>query len=127
MSGSIIFTVLGGLKLDYDAADTMKNKMRAILSVGLENGNTVAVLSAIGCGAFRNPPRHIAHLFKKVIQVCLHSTSCLLASQREFNGAYKHIVFAIYNDHNAKGEGNVKPFADAFETTVETLEEKSKG
>ncbi len=56
------------------------------------------VLSAFGCGAFRNPPDHIARLFKSVCD--------------EFTGCFRVIAFAILEDHNSarNAEGNVLPF-----------------
>jgi hypothetical protein len=37
----------------------------------------------------------------------------------DFAGCFKWVMFAIYNDHNAKlehnPEGNIKPFEDIFE------------
>lgn len=86
-------------------ADKTKRKIRVILAIGLENGHDSLVLSAFGCGAFGNPPGHIAQLFKEVIT-------------QEFNGCYKHITFAIYDDHNARNkhnpEGNLLPFQKVF-------------
>ncbi|CAF3704753.1 unnamed protein product [Rotaria sp. Silwood1] len=58
------------------------------------------VLSALGCGAFRNPPTHVAVIFKSVIQ--------------QYAGYFKTIHFAIVDDHNAGNQhnpdGNYLPF-----------------
>lgn len=43
------------------------NKMRTILRIGLYHGHDSIILGAFGCGAFQNPPKHIALLFKQVI------------------------------------------------------------
>jgi len=40
-------------------------------------------LGALGCGAFRNPPQHIACLFRNVLK------------ESEFQGVFNHIVFAV--------------------------------
>jgi uncharacterized protein (TIGR02452 family) len=65
------------------------------------------VLSAFGCGAFANPPNHIARLFKEVFL------------EDEFLGVFKYIVFAIYEDHNSSKAhnpyGNVLPFLEVFD------------
>lgn len=84
----------------------IKNKIRTIFRLGLNHSHDSLVLGALGCGAFRNPPRHIARLFHEVMD------------EPEFAGKYRHIVFAILDDHNAymshNPEGNLKPFAEEF-------------
>ena len=86
--------------------EPIKNKIRTIFRIGLVHGHDSLVLGALGCGAFRNPPRHVARLFHEVID------------EPEFKNKYCCIVFAILDDHNAhqshNPEGNYKPFADEF-------------
>lgn len=91
-------------KLVPEVAEKAKRKIRNVLAVALTHGHDSLVLSAWGCGAFRNPPRHIANLFKEVL------------SERDFLNRFKHISFAIIDDNNARGEGNFKPFKDVFAT-----------
>eukprot|EP01127_Copromyxa_protea_P012204 TRINITY_DN3155_c0_g1_i1.p1 TRINITY_DN3155_c0_g1~~TRINITY_DN3155_c0_g1_i1.p1 ORF type:complete len:352 (-),score=51.75 TRINITY_DN3155_c0_g1_i1:42-1097(-) len=91
----------GSLEMSSAPTEIMISKLKNLLSVGVIAGHDVAVLCAIGCGAFRCPPGHIARLFKQLLD-------------NEFKGAYKRVVFAIYNDHNSKGGGNVAPFASTF-------------
>lgn len=83
-----------------------KNKMRAILRIGLDNGHDSIVLGAFGCGAFCNPPAHIAQLFDEVI------------NEPEFAGKYRKILFAILENHNSgqtfNPDGNLQPFIDRF-------------
>lgn len=83
------------------------NKIRTILRIGLQNGHDAIVLGAFGCGAFRNPPRHIAELFKAVI------------NEEEFKNKYRKIVFAILEDHNSiketSREENLKAFTEVFQ------------
>lgn len=91
-------------------ADSMiegtKNKMRTILRIGLRHSHDSLVLGALGCGAFCNPPSHIAKLFHEVFE------------EPEFKNKYKLVCFAILDDHNAhkahNPEGNYKPFVDEF-------------
>jgi uncharacterized protein (TIGR02452 family) len=52
----------------------MKAKIKTLLSVALESGHDALVLSALGCGAFACPPRHIAALFKEAIEVQRNGT-----------------------------------------------------
>ena len=86
--------------------EPIKNKIRTILRIGLEQGHDSLVLGALGCGAFCNPPRHIAGLFNEVL------------NENEFVNKYKHIVFAILEDHNShkkhNTEGNYLPFKQEF-------------
>ena len=86
--------------------EPIKNKIRTIFRIGLAHGHDSLVLGALGCGAFRNPPRHVARLFHEVMD------------ELEFKNKYRCIVFAILDDHNAhqshNPEGNYKPFADEF-------------
>ena len=94
-----------GMIADYHV-EPIKNKIRTIFRIGLAHGHDSLVLGALGCGAFRNPPRHVARLFHEVMD------------ELEFKNKYRRIVFAILDDHNAhqshNQEGNYKPFADEF-------------
>ena len=86
--------------------ETVKNKIRTIFRIGLAHGHDALVLGALGCGAFRNPPRHVARLFHEVMD------------EQEFKNKYRQIVFAILDDHNThqrhNPEGNFKPFVEEF-------------
>lgn len=86
--------------------EPIKNKIRTIFRMGLVHGHDSLVLEALGCGAFRNPPRYVARLFHEVLD------------ESEFKDKYRMIVFAILDDHNAhqkhNPEGNFKPFAEEF-------------
>lgn len=86
----------------------IKNKIRTIFRIGIENGHDALVLGALGCGAFRNPPKHIAKLFHEVIE------------EEEFANRYKLLLFAIIEDHNShhshNPKGNLKPFEEEFST-----------
>ena len=81
-------------------------RMRAILRISARHGNDALVLSAFGCGAFRNPPGHTARLFRQVFE------------EPEFVGVFTLVVFAILEDHNAfrphNPEGNFAPFQRVF-------------
>ena len=89
-------------RLIPQVAEKTKGKIRCLLSTGLYHAHDALVLSALGCGAFRNPARHMAQLFKEVL------------SEKEFVNRYKHISFAIFDDHNARGDGNYQPFLEVF-------------
>jgi uncharacterized protein (TIGR02452 family) len=77
-------------------------KIRAILRIAAHHNQTDLVLSAFGCGAFRNPPHHMAELFRAVL------------AEGEFKGVFRRVAFAVIDDHNAfrpeSPEGNYLPF-----------------
>lgn len=75
--------------------ELMKNKIRQILRVMAIHGVSCCVLGALGCGAFGNPPKRVATLFRDVI------------SEIEFIGHFDEIVFAILDQ---KKEGNIQTF-----------------
>jgi uncharacterized protein (TIGR02452 family) len=87
--------------------EPVKQKMRTILRIAGKYHHDSLVLGAFGCGAFANPPNHIAKLFKDVF------------AETEFKNKFKTVVFAIYEDHNSgKGHnpnGNVLPFLEVFD------------
>ena len=86
---------------------TIKNKIKQILDIALENGNDSLVLSAFGCGAYGTPPEQMAMLFADV-----------LASE-EYQGLFKVIHFAIIDLPSTNGQhnpnGNIVPFKKVFE------------
>lgn len=116
----------GGMIANHHV-EPIKNKIRTIFRIGLSHGHDSLVLGALGCGAFRNPPRHVARLFHEVMD------------EPEFKDKYRRIIFAILDDHNANHKhnpvGNYRPFAEEFDhtdnkdsfsvDTVKVLSEKS--
>ena len=87
-------------------AEITLDKMRTIFRIGLDNGHDSLVLSAFGCGAFANPPAHIAKLFHQVME------------EDEFRNWYRLIVFAILDGYRTgmrhNPDGNLKPFQREF-------------
>lgn len=61
----------------------MEQKIRAILDVAVHHKVSNLVLGAFGCGAFGNPPRTVAYIFKQ-----------LLIDQK-YAGHFKRVGFAI--------------------------------
>jgi len=89
-----------------EMVEPTKLKIRTILRIAGKYNHDSLVLGAMGCGAFCNPPNHIASLFKEVFQ------------EEEFENRFKKIVFAILKDHNSEREhnprGNFLPFLEVF-------------
>jgi len=84
-----------------------KEKMRTILRIAGKHGHKALVLSAFGCGAFCNPPEHVALLFREVF------------AESEFKRLFTLVVFAIIDDRNTRKshnpQGNVLPFQEVFD------------
>ena len=89
-----------------EAKSITRNKIRAILRVGLIKGHDSLVLGAFGCGAFHNPPEEMAQLFKEILK------------EPEFIDRYRLIIFAILSDHNDKS-GNFQAFEHVFDPDEE--------
>lgn len=88
----------GRERIAPDLTGGVKNKIRTILRIACDRGQRNLVLGALGCGAFRNPPEHVAELFRDVLCEC------------EFSGAFKKICFAVKTDHNSRQGTNFNAF-----------------
>jgi len=77
--------------------------MHFIFDMAYMSGYDSLVLGAWGCGVFKNPPQHIAELFKTTIET-------------NYKGFFKEVHFAILDSrpeaHNP--DGNLKPFQKVF-------------
>ncbi|CAF1191569.1 unnamed protein product [Adineta steineri] len=85
-----------------------RKKIETLFAIAFKNGHDSLVLSALGCGAFRNPPEHIALIFKSVIL--------------QYAGFFKEIVFSVIDDHNTgqrlNPNGNFIPFQQVLDNFV---------
>ena len=88
-------------------AEAACRKIRTIFRIALKHGHDSIVLGAWGCGAFKNPPAHIAKLFHQILEEC------------EFKDKFAKVVFAIMENHHAgethNPEGNLLPFKREFQ------------
>ena len=86
-------------KYEYGA---MEHKVALIVQAACEAGCDVVVLSAFGCGAYGNPPVHVARMFHNAFRL----------------SSIRHVTFCILDDHNAgrahNPEGNLRPFRQEF-------------
>lgn len=72
---------------DADDRLLMAEKMRVVLRTAIRNRHRQIILGALGCGAFQNPPREVAHLWANVLQ------------EPEFSGGWwEDVVFAVLSD-----------------------------
>lgn len=88
-----------------------KEKIRAMFRVALSSGsgkerNDSLVLGAFGCGAFGNDPELMARWYRDVL------------NEREFQGQFKQVVFAVSEDQNSKNR-NFNAFQKEFSSRVE--------
>ncbi len=94
-----------GLMFPEETSLTL-DKMRTIFRIAKANAHDSLVLSAMGCGAFANPPAHIAKLFHQVIE------------EEEFRNIFKLIDFAIIDGYRTglahNPDGNLLPFQREF-------------
>ena len=81
----------------------VRKKMHTLFRIALDNQQEVLVLGAWGCGAFANPPQHVAELFQETLQ------------EEEFKGAFRKVLFAIKGGPRA---GNYQPFKDVLNPDV---------
>lgn len=63
-------------------AETTFKKICVLFEMAIDKKNDGIVLSAIGCGAFRNPPKQVAELF--------------LTATKKYYGYFKQITYAIF-------------------------------
>jgi uncharacterized protein (TIGR02452 family) len=89
------------------AVGTQK-KIENVFSIAHHHKHDCLVLSALGCGAFKNPPGHVASIFKSVIL--------------QYAGFFDKIYFAIVDDHNTGNKinpkGNFLPFKDLLDGLI---------
>lgn len=76
-------------------------KIRTMLRAAIQNGNRALVLSAFGCGAFRNDPNFIAAAYRRIF------------AEAEFAGAFDVVAFGIY-DHPGADRPNCPLFQEFF-------------
>lgn len=79
-----------------------RNKIRTILNIAILHGHTTLILSALGCGAFHNPPEDIALLFREALE------------SEPYAHYFKKAIFGIKSDHNDKSNSNFKAFQNVF-------------
>ena len=80
----------------------MENKIRTILNIAAMFNHRVLILSAFGCGAFRNPPHHVAMLFKEILD------------EPTYRDRFEEVYFSIKPDHNDISD-NCRAFKEVFE------------
>lgn len=90
--------------LSEAVAEETKKRIRIVLSVGLQEKHDALVLGAWGCGAFGNPPEHMAKLFHEVLE------------ESQFKNRFRLVSFAIIDDQYSGqfGVSNYMAFKKEF-------------
>jgi len=81
----------------------MKRKIRGQLRVAGDHGNRCLVLSAFGCGAFKNDATKVSQFYLDVL------------SEKEFEGVFDIIQFAIVPNPSETDNKNFDNFSKTFE------------
>ena len=75
--------------------ELMKEKMRTILRIAVERKHSDLCMGAFGVGfGFRNPATQVAAMWREI-----------LFSEKEFQGAFSNIVFAIESTGGSSNDG----------------------
>jgi len=74
-------------KFHVDVIPDIMMRMQTVLQIAEATGHDAIVLGAWGCGAFHNPPEHVAQLFADVLHPYM----------QQFRGV---VAFAILDHHN---------------------------
>lgn len=85
----------GFMNSDWDREVTIR--IRAVIHAAKASKRKNLVLGAFGCGAFGNPPKYVASIFKRELSDPMN------------RGFFSAIVFAIIDP---VGTGNLKPFRE---------------
>lgn len=85
--------------------ELMTRKIEGLLKACASSGHRCLVLSAWGCGAFRNPPEVVARLFREAL------------SKGPLRGVFQHVVFAILDRWGT--EHNKTVFEEEFQQWAE--------
>ena len=79
--------------------ELMTTKIRSVLRIADGDGHRRVVLGALGCGAFGNPRKEVARLWKTVF------------GEKEFTAWFESVVFRVVQHGGTKdGDGNFGVF-----------------
>jgi uncharacterized protein (TIGR02452 family) len=94
--------------LRRDDEDRLRVKLRLIFQGASANGNDSLVLGAMGCGAWRNPPAHVARIMREEVERARGAFARIVVACLEVD-ARDYIVL-----HRDRGESNFRVFAREF-------------
>jgi len=79
---SVISQAAYDLRVESFNSEGMAKKVYSIFQAAYENGDKNLVLSAIGCGGFRNDPKVVARIFRSILD-------------DYFPNCFEHVIFAF--------------------------------
>jgi len=91
--------VLKRQQLRQDDVKKLEIKIETIIQLAVKWGHDTIIFGAMGCGAWKNPPRHVAEIFKRVLA--------------KHDGVIRNYYFAILNAGYDR-ENNLDIFREAF-------------
>jgi uncharacterized protein (TIGR02452 family) len=94
--------VEGEIRLEEKYEEGTREKIISLLSIAALTNHKYLVLSALGCGAFHNPPLHIAQIFRDVLSMPM------------FQNRFERVIFAIYTKGAAANVANYNAFVEVF-------------
>ncbi|KAI0091575.1 hypothetical protein BDY19DRAFT_1066984 [Irpex rosettiformis] len=85
----------------------LREKIKLVYRMAVKYKQEYLVLAAMGCGAYRCPPRQVAEEMKATLM------------QPEFKGRFREIVFAVYSKPDQGYDSNFEIFSEVFnEVTI---------
>ena len=85
------------LRIVEEDVSVVKDKIRTIFNIAIKHNVYSLILGAWGCGGYKNPPKHVAELFKEVIN--------------EYDGVFRNVYFAVKDTYVS---GNYKIFKEVL-------------
>lgn len=76
-----------------------ENKIRTVLNIAILQKQKFLILSALGCGAFRNPPEEVAGIFREQL------------AQEPYRSYFRTVIFAIKPNHRDTDNHNFRVFS----------------
>lgn len=98
------------IKLKENDVDILRKKIITIIQTAIKFKYETIIFGALGCGAWKNPPKHVAQIFKEVLNT--------------YDGAILNYYFAILSttddnyivrNHNKDKRKTVDIFKEVFD------------
>jgi uncharacterized protein (TIGR02452 family) len=102
----------GELRIPQAEAIETEEKLRTIFQMAQTNGHNSVVLVPLGCGAFCNPPKHVAEIMMRLII-------------NEFPHSFKEVHISIIDDHNTGKAHNRRGNYVEFKEVIEKLSNRA--